>query len=74
MSLVKTFAFGWLLVSVGTFLFLSLLVLRALRNGGLRAYRKLDLSFPSLLLILLTVSLCWPWAWRMLRNLIGNRT
>lgn len=64
---------GWLITSAGTFLFLSFLFLHAFRSGGLRAYRKLNIGFPVLLLILLGMSLCWPWAWVTVRRMIGSR-
>ena len=73
MVIFERIILGWLITSAGTFLFLAFLTLHAFRNGGLRAYRKLDIGFPVLLLILLGVSLCWPWVWVTVHRMIGDR-
>ena len=68
MSLIASIVVGWFLIAAGTFLFLAVLAVRAFLNGGIRAYRKIDLGFPGLVLALLGMSLCWPWALKMLRD------
>jgi hypothetical protein len=72
MSLLGSIVFGWFLIAAGTFLFLAVLAVRAFLNGGLRAYRKIDLGFPGLLLALLILSVCWPWAWVILGDNMGG--
>jgi hypothetical protein len=68
MSLFASTVVGWFLIGAGTFLFLAVLAVRAFLNGGMQAYRKIDLGFPGLVLALLAMSLCWPWAWVMLSD------
>lgn len=64
---------GWLALSLGTLLFLSALVGRALEAGGLAAFRRLGLGFPALALILLLASLGWPWTWWRVRRMLRER-
>lgn len=59
---------GWLVVSAGTLFLLLALGGRAFLAGGGPAYGKLGIKTRELVLILLLVSLCWPWAWSLLRR------
>jgi hypothetical protein len=68
MSLFASIFVGWFLIGAGTFLFLAVLTIRAFLHGGLPAFRKIDLGFPGLVLALLAMSICWPWAWAMLSD------
>jgi hypothetical protein len=72
MSLIASIAFGWFLIAAGTFLFLGVLAVRAFLNGGIRAYRKIDLGFPGLVLALLCMSICWPLALKILSDSFGE--
>lgn len=71
---METLAIAWLVVSAGTLIFLSFLAVQALRNGGIDAYRKLHIGFPVFLLVLLGISLCWPWTLRLVRDAIRKKT
>ena len=72
MSLIASIVVGWFLIAAGTFLFLAVLAVRAFLNGGMQAYCKIDLGFRGLVLALLGMSLCWPWALKMLRDSFGE--
>jgi len=61
-------AFGWAIFGAGTFLFLVFISVRAFHHGGLPAFRKIDLGVPGLVLALLMLSICWPWAWMLLNE------
>lgn len=69
MNLLGALIIGWLIIALGTLLFLSSLMGRAILAGGMPAYRRLNIGFPILVLILLLSSLCWPWAWWMVQRL-----
>ena len=71
---LETLGFAWLVVSAGTLIFLSTLAIKALRSGGIDAYRKLHIGFPVFLLILLGISLCWPWSLRLVGDTIRKKT
>jgi hypothetical protein len=73
MSLLCSIAFAWTLIGAGTFLFLAFLAARAFLHGGLPAYRKVELGFPGLFLALIAMSVCWPWAWVMLSDNLGEK-
>jgi hypothetical protein len=72
-NLLASIAFGWALIGAGTFLFLVVLAVRAFLNGGLPAFRQIDLGFPGLFLALLAMSVCWPWAWVMLSDRLNEK-
>ena len=69
MTVLVAIAWFWLILSLGTLLFLSFLMGRAILVGGVPEFRKLSIGFPVLVLILLVSSLCWPWAWWMVQRL-----
>lgn len=68
MSLVASIVVVWFLIGAGTFLFLAFLAVRAFLQGGLPAFRKIHLGIPGLVLALLAMSVCWPWAFKMLNE------
>jgi hypothetical protein len=72
MSLIASIVIGWFMIAAGTFLFLAVLAIRAFLRGGLPAHRKIDLGFPGLVLALLGMSICWPWALKMLSDSFGE--
>lgn len=74
MSLIETLAFGWLVASAATLIFLTILTLQALRNGGIQSYRRLGIGIPALLMILLAASLAWPWAFITVLKLVRRNT
>lgn len=74
MSLIETIEICWLIPTAGTFIFLASLILQALRSGGIQPYRKLQISFPTLLVILLAAALVWPWTLLKARRLIRKNT
>lgn len=69
MSFLGGLAMAWLVLSLGTLLFLSALAARAFRRGGSPAVRKLQLGVPFILLALVLSSLVWPWTWWTIRRL-----
>lgn len=69
-AILEPIALGWLFIAAGTFIFFSVLALHALRNGGAGAYKKLQIGFAGILLVMVAASICWPWTWVMVRNMV----
>lgn len=70
MSTLAMFSVLWLIVSAGTFCFLSFLVLRAFHRGGVAKFRRLNVSYPALAVIVVLMSLLFPIAWYLIHRLI----
>ena len=62
MSTSDALALGWLSVSGGTFLLFAALILSAFVHGGMVVFRRLQIGVPTLFLMLVGLSICWPWA------------
>ena len=60
----------WAIVSGGTFLFLLLLVISSFYHGGITAFRKLDISYLTLGLVIIFASIAFPCAWTLIHRLI----
>jgi hypothetical protein len=60
----------WAIVSGGTLLFLFLLVISSFYHGGSVAFRKLNISYLTLSLVIVFASIAFPCAWTLLHRLI----
>lgn len=70
MSTLMQFTYLWLLVAAGTFCFLSFLAISAFVNGGVERFKRLGVSYPALVVIIVISSLFFPIAWYLIHRLI----
>ena len=69
-STLYNFTALWLIVSAGTFCLISAFIISAFKHGGVDKFKRLNISYPALGVIIVIMSILFPIAWYMIHRLI----